>query len=225
MSSSSSLKIVVKDSEAMGDVVLSRSAGGSKLERGLAERLSDINADIDYQVSVERYTGVTDLFEGEITSGSPDIVILTLAGDMERLKSVESPESDVSAVRADIVRAIRRIKSEVGAHIFVTNVSTLDPADPVFNYHGLTEQPWTLRGHRLNLMIIGVSHDEGVSIVDIDRVIAEAGGDGSVEAAARYTTTGCEAVVDEMVRIIEEYGFLDDRPVMEQIGAAAGSGS
>lgn len=225
MSSDGSVKVVVKDAEAMRDVVLSKADGGSHLERGLADRLTTIAPGIRCEVSVEPYESVTDLFEGRITEGSPDILILTLAGEMGRLESMQNPEDDVAAVRADIVKAIRRIKSELGAHVFVTNVSTLDPDDPVFTYHGRESQPWTLRGHRLNLMIIDVSHDEGVSIIDIDRVIAEAGGEGSVAAAARYTAAGCEAIADEIARIIEDYGFLDDRPLMEQVGAASGRGS
>jgi hypothetical protein len=182
-------------------------------------------------VKVEEYSGLGSLLDDlagdspALASSAPDVVILSLAAEMDRLKEVGASETALAAVRADLVAAIRQIKQKVGAHIFVTNVSTLDPANPVFTYHGVAEEPWTLRGHRLNLMLIEVSHDEGISIIDVDRKIAEVGGDSAVTAAARYSQPGCEGIVEEIVRIVEDYGFLDDRPLMEQVGAAAGRGS
>lgn len=231
MSSRESIKFVVKDAERLADVVLSKNAGGSYLEKGLKERLSGLADAIDFDVKVEEYSGLGSLLEDlasdspALAASDPDVVILSLAAEMDRLKEVGASETALAEVRADLVAAIRQIKDKVGAHILVTNVSTLDPENPVFTYHGVAEEPWTLRGHRLNLMLIGVSHDEGVSIIDVDRKIAEVGGDSSVTAAARYSQRGCEGIVEEIVRIVEDYGFLDDRPLMEQVGAAAGRGS
>lgn len=231
MSSRESIKFVVKDAERLADVVLSKAAGGSYLEAGLKERLSGLAEGIDFDVKVEEYSGLRSLLEDlasdtpSLAASNPDVVILSLAAEMERLKEVGASETALANVRADLVSAIRQIKEKVGAHILVANVSTLDPDNPVFTYHGVAEEPWTLRGHRLNLMLIGVSHDEGISIIDVDRKIAEVGGDSSVTAAARYSGPGCEAIVEEIVRVVEDYGFLDDRPLMEQVGAVAGRGS
>ena len=231
MGSRQSIKFVVKDAERLADVVLSKADGGGHLEEGLKDRLSAIEEGIDFEVTVEEYSGLVSLLDdlaGEnpaLVTSAPDIVILSLAAEMDRLNEVGASETALAAVRADLVAAIRQIKEKVGAHIMVTNVSTLDPADPVFTYHGVDEEPWTLRAHRLNLMLIGVSHDEGISIIDVDRKIAEVGGDSAVTAAARYSQPGCAGIVDEIARIVEDYGFLDDRPLMKQVGAPAGSGS
>lgn len=231
MSARQSVKFVVKDAERLADVVLSKADGGNYLEKGLKERLTALAEGIDFEVKVDGYPGLSSLLEdlaGEnpaLANPAPDVVILSLAAEMDRLKEVGAAETALAAVRADLVSVIRQIKEKVGAHILVTNVSTLDPDNPVFTYHGVSEEPWTLRGHRLNLMLIDVSHDEGVSLIDIDRKIAEAGGDSAVTAAARYSEPGCEGIVEEIVRIVEDYGFLDDRPLMEQVGAAAGRGS
>ena len=231
MSSKQSIKFVVKDAERLADVVLSKSDGGNHLDEGLRERLSAQAEGVDFKVIVEEYSGLGSLLEDlsgdspALVTSAPDVVTLSLAAEMDRLKEVGAAETAVAAVRGDLVAVIRQIKEKVGAHILVTNVSTLDPADPVFTYHGVTEEPWTLRAHRLNLMLIGVSHDEGISIIDVDRKIAEVGGDSAVTAAARYTQAGCQGIVEEIVRIVEDYGFLDDRPLMEQVGAAAGHGS
>lgn len=225
--SSESVNVVVKDAEGLKDVVLSKGEGGRHLDEGLGARLAALAPDMTFAVEVEEFSGVASLLDGPLTAApqGPSILILSTAGEMERLKGLADPDADVASVRADLVTAVRRIKGELGAHILVTNVSTLDPENPVFTYHGVDEQPWTLRAHRLNLMLIGVSHDEGVSIIDVDRKIAEVGGDRAVAGAARYTDVGCETIVEEIVRVIQDYGFLDDRPIMEQVGAAAGSGS
>jgi hypothetical protein len=226
-----SVKFVVKNAEALADVVLSKADGGGYLDNGLKERLASSGSDLEFVVDVADYGGLGELLEElnsenpALASAAPNIVILSLAAEMERLKEVGNSDQALAAVRSDLVSVIRKIKEKVGAHILVPNVSTLDPSDPVFTYHGVTEEPWTLRGHRLNLMLIGVSHDEGISIIDVDRKIAEVGGDQAVTGAARYGEAGCSAIVEEVVRIVEDYGFLDDRPLMEQVGAAAGRGS
>jgi hypothetical protein len=231
MSARQSIKFVVKDAERLADVVLSKADGGNHLDKGLKERLSGMAEGTNFEVKVEEYSGLGSLLEDlagdspALAASAPDVVILSLAAEMDRLKEVGAAASSLAALRADLVSVIRQIKEKVGAHILVTNVSTLDPADPVFTYHGVTEEPWTLRGHRLNLMLTDVSHDEGISIIDVDRKIAEVGGDIAVAGAARYSGPGCEGIVEEIVRIVEDYGFLDDRPLMEQVGAAAGRGS
>lgn len=231
MSARQSIKFVVKDAERLADVVLSKADGGNYLDKGLKERLAALTEGVDIEVKVEEYSGLGSLLDDlagdspAFAGSTPDVVILSLAAEMDRLKEVGAAESALAAVRSDLVAVIRQIKDKVGAHILVTNVSTLDPANPVFTYHGVAEEPWTLRGHRLNLMLIDVSHDEGISIIDVDRKIAEVGGDSSVTAAARYSEPGCVGIVEEIVRIVEDYGFLDDRPLMEQVGAAAGRGS
>ena len=231
VSSRQSIKFVVKDAERLADVVLSKADGGAHLEKGLKERLSGLAEAIDFTVNVEEYSGLGSLLDDlaadnpALAGSAPDVVILSLAAEMDRLKEVGKSETALAAVRADLVAAIRQIKEKVGAHILIANVSTLDPANPAFTYHGVTEEPWNLRGHRLNLMLIEVSHDEGISIIDVDRKIAEVGGDAAVTAAARYSRSGCEGIVEEIVRIVQDYGFLDERPLMEQVGAAAGRGS
>lgn len=231
VSSRQSIKFVVKDAERLADVVLSKADGGDHLEKGLKERLSELAEGIDFTVKVEEYSGLGSLLDDlaadnpALGSSAPDVVILSLAAEMDRLKEVGKSETALAAVRADLVAAIRQIKEKVGAHILVANVSTLDPANPAFAYHGVTEEPWNLRGHRLNLMLIEVSHDEGISVIDVDRKIAEVGGDSAVMAAARYSSSGCEGIIEEIVRIVQDYGFLDERPLMEQVGAVAGRGS
>jgi hypothetical protein len=52
-------------------------------------------------------------------------------------------------------------------------------------------------------MLIGVSHDEGISIIDIDRRIAEVGGDQAVVGAARYSEIGVQTFLYKALRTQE----------------------
>jgi hypothetical protein len=223
------ISIWVEDAERLIDCVLSRTHGGAMLDRGVNDLIRAINPDFEATIKVVSSDGLTNLRQrlssGEtplIESGA-DLVVLSLAGEVERFVPGEPSDNVVASVRADLVACVELIKEKVGARVFVANLSTLDPDDPVSSYAGRAKDPFVLIAHRLNLMLLGVSHDEGISVVDIDRKIAEVGGGESVIGVARYNSLGCATIAEEIVRIIEDYGFLDDRPLMEQIGARAGT--
>lgn len=224
------LKVFVKADASILDAVVSRTDGGATLDRGVRELVAERFVGVGLVPTHERSSGFAEL-RAELDSGAstllteaPDVVVLSLADDIAALGRRGTPEMAVRGVEADLVAVIDLIKEKVGAHVLVANASTLDPAHEVFNYHGLDEEPVSLRAHRLNLMLVGVSHAEGISIIDVDRKIAELGGRLGIAAALAYTRTGCEAIAAEVVRILEDYGFFDERPIMAQVGAkAAGS--
>ena len=226
MAETGPLEIVVKAGADVRDAVLSRRDGGAKLDRGLRERVAESFPDVDIRVTVEPSTGFAAL-RAELEDGSsslldasPDIVVLSIADDVAALPHrAVSIEEAVQTVRADLVAVIEIIKSRLGAHILVAGASTVDPADETFNYQGLAEEPVSLRAHRLDLLLVGVSHDEGISIIDVDRLVAEIGAATAVTAAMEYSAAGCEAIAAEIVRILEDYGFFDDRPLLAQVGA------
>ncbi len=226
-----SIDLLVVDAERLVDCVLSRAEGGSTLERGVSDLVRDLNPDVSVSVTISESSGLGQVLTGlrskdfDLLDGQADIVLLSLAGEVSRFASEEPAAEIVDEVRADLVSCIELIKEQSDARVLVANLSTLDPENPVYNYRGLAQEPFGLVAHRLNLMLLGVSHDEGVSVVDVDRKIAEAGGDEAVSAAARYTEIGCSGIAAEIARIIEDYGFLDDRPLMEQVGARAGRAS
>lgn len=213
------------------DALVSRQAGGRKLDKGVAERIADGYPHVTVDVTVEQGGGVAELRRtledgtSPILSGDFGIVILSIADDVAGLpERGEDPIAAVESVKADLVAAVGIIKEQGGAHVLVANASTVDPDDHVYNYHGRAVDPVALRIHRLDLMLIAVSHEEGVSIIDVDRLIAELGGAGNVLAATRYSENACERIAVETVRILEDYGFFDERPILAQVGARA-SGS
>ncbi len=226
MSENRDLTVLVKANADVADAVLSHSDGGGKLDRGLSDRIAAAHPGVRLKVSHHPSGGFAEL-RAELESGtspmieqSPDIVILSVADDALRPSGDGfGSEQFVNRIRDDLVAAIELIKQHAGAHVLVAGVSTVDPSDQPSNYHDRSEEPFTLRAHRLNLMLVYVSHDEGVSVIDVDRLLAELGAAAGVEAAARYSKDGCERISDEIVRVLDDYGFFDDRPLLAQVGA------
>lgn len=222
------LKLVVRDTGSIKDAVLSKSSGGKLLERGLKDELADRYPDVDVEIVSEPSSGLralrTELESGDssLIGSSTDVVLLSVADEVERFASGQEPNAVAAAVKDDLLACIKLIKSKVEAHILVANLSSIDPQNPIYTYHGLDAEPFTLCAQRLNLVLIGASHEEGISIIDVDRKIAEAGGGATVVSGGIYNEAGSKVVLNELIRVLDDYGFLDDRPLMEQIGAKTG---
>jgi len=224
------LKFFVLGGADVVDAALSKSDGGTKLERGVRELVAAGFSGVEVEVAYEAVSGFAALRRA-LESGTsrliderPEIVLLSVADDVRGFggSGVTTGEA-LRDVRADLVAVIGLVKEKVGAHIFVANASTLDPSQEVFNYRDVVEEPMSLRVQRFDLMLVGVSHDEGVSIIDIDRKIAELGGVRGVTAVLDYSEAGCQTVAVEIVRVMEDYGFFDDRALLAQVGARAGT--
>jgi len=224
------LKLFVNGNADIVDAALSKADGGAKLGRGVRELVAAEFPDVEIEVAHEASSGFAAL-RSALESGTsrlideqPQVVLLSVADDIREFGgSGTSTEEAINNIRADLVAVIDLIKEKVGAHILVANASTLDPTQEVFNYSGMDEEPISLRAQRLDLMLVGVSHDEGVSIIDIDRKIAELGGAKGVTAILDYSAAGCQTIAVEIVRVMQDYGFFDDRPLLAQVGARAGT--
>ncbi len=226
MSQDTTLSLFVKGNADIVDATLSKSDGGAKLDEGVRELISERFPAVSLNVSSEPAGDFAALRQELETGGStmidtrPDIVVLSIAEEVRGLpRRGANAEEAVRAVKDDLVAAIELIKERVGAHVLVANASTIDPTVKVRNYHGLPEEPISLRVHRLDLMLVGVSHERGISIIDVDRVLAELGADGNMDGPLSYGPRACDVIARETARILEEYGFFDDRPVLAQVGA------
>jgi hypothetical protein len=159
------------------------------------------------------------------SDGGPDIVYLSLASEVSRFDGGQPADDLIAAIDGDLVALIQGIKEKLGAHILVANLSTYDPGEPPVSYAGLAAEPFVLRAHRLDMLAVEVSHREGVSIVDVDRLLAELGADGTVTGPAEYGPAAQAVIASEVVRILADYGFFDDRPLMAQVGAGGAQAS
>lgn len=224
MSDTTQLKVFVKGNRDLIDVVMSRADGGAKLDEGVAERVSRRHPHVSVVVAGAPSDGFGAL-NAELQSDSsallefePDVVLLSAADDIQRIQESASEEV-VRQINADLMSVISAIKQRAGAHILIANASTIAPGVAVHDYSKEDGEPFSLAAHRMAYMLVRVSHAEGISIVDVDTLLAGLGGAEHVQAAMRYSDRASSVVADEIVRILEDYGFFDERSLIEQVGA------
>lgn len=124
---------------------------------------------------------------------------------------------DVQQFRDSYVRLIRILKERVNAHIIVYNCSSFDQDDHVHNYHGHPET-LSLRVHEFNLALMQISASEGISIIDVDRLLGELGTNCHVIKALHYSLEAYQAIRLECLRVMEDLGCFEDRRPGVQIG-------
>jgi hypothetical protein len=114
---------------------------------------------------------------------------------------------DLTASMANFARIVAKIRERTHAPILVYNVSSVVPGDQIHSYEGIGEILST-RIRRFNLGLIGLSQRLGISIIDVDTIVARAGADRMKFDAMHLTGEGCRAVAEEVVRVIEDLGCL-----------------
>lgn len=208
------LRILAIGGADLTDVIASTKSGGRKLTSGLSEKIADAYQG-KFTVDVTSHPAVTMKELGNIIpglNGDPDVVLLSVLSDV-----TGKGHLDIDSFEAEAREAIISFK-EKGAHVIFTNVSTIDPHDTVTNYHGLQDDPSSLRAHKTALAILDLSNQLGVSVVDTDRLLAEMGAAPHVEKIGHYDAEASDIVCEEIKRILEDYGFFENRPVMAQSG-------
>jgi hypothetical protein len=125
---------------------------------------------------------------------------------------------DAATSRKNYIELIRTVRQKTGAHVIFFNCSTYDPADSVYNYSKTAGDTLTLRLHRLNLAIMQVSQTEGISVMDVDRRIAELGAGEHVQAPVTYSPTASQAIAEEFYAMLKDIGFFEKRPLVAQVG-------
>jgi hypothetical protein len=129
----------------------------------------------------------------------------------------------VEIFKETYAQLINRIKERLNAHVLVFNCSSLDPGDLTHNYRQV-EDTLALRIHRFNLALMQLSMSEGVSIIDVDRLIAElkGGGEKHVLEALRYSKEVYQTLCEEFLRVLADIGFFEKRPLVMQVGQQKG---
>lgn len=107
-------------------------------------------------------------------------------------------------------------------HIIFFNVSSVVPGELVHNYHK-TEKSTSLNIAKGNFELFKLSITEGISVIDIDRLIAEMGADENVKGCGQYSDAAYNAINEEFVRVVEDIGFFEERPLLKQVGRKRGS--
>lgn len=122
---------------------------------------------------------------------------------------IEVAELDVDHSMRNFARIVERIRAHSQAPILVYNLSSVIPGEWIYNYEALDEI-YSTRIRRFNLALIELSQQTGISIVDVDRVVARIGADRVKLDAVHLNAEGCRLVSDEVVTILEDLGVLMD---------------
>lgn len=228
MGETTTLRLLVKGNDDIVDAIVSKRDGGNKLDDGVVEMVRMQFPDITLTAAAERSLGFVatqaEIEDGTtaITAPDVDVVVFSIAEDVRSLATGRANrEESINAVRENMAAVIEAVKQANGATMLIANASTVDPGDGTFDYSGLAEEPLSLRAQRLDVLLVEMSHRHGVSIIDVDRLIAELGASEHVPAALDYSKAACARIAGEVVRVLEDYGFFDDRPLLEQVGAGS----
>jgi hypothetical protein len=114
---------------------------------------------------------------------------------------------EVDASMRNFAAIVERLRTASDAPILVYNVSSVVPGDSVHSHQGLGETLAT-RIRRFNVALADLSERTGISIVDVDAIVARAGADRLKLDAFHLNADGCRLVAQEVVRILEDLGAL-----------------
>ena len=114
---------------------------------------------------------------------------------------------DVETSMRNLRGIIERIRRRSESPILVYNVSSVVPGETIHCLQGLGEI-YSTRCRRFNLGLAELSEDLGVSIVDVDSILARAGADKLKIDAMHLTADGYRLVAEEVVRILVDLGVI-----------------
>lgn len=117
--------------------------------------------------------------------------------------AVESPDAATSM--GNYERIVVRIRQRTRAPILVYNVSSVVPGDSIHCHEGMGDVLST-RIRRFNLALVELSQRIGISIIDVDAIVARAGADRVKLDALHLTADGCRLVAEEVVRVLDDVG-------------------
>jgi hypothetical protein len=113
-----------------------------------------------------------------------------------------------SLAMANLSATILRIRETSDAPILVYNVSAAIPGEAVHCHQGIGETLST-RIRRFNLELVALSEELGISVVDVDGLIARGGADRLKLDWIHLTPEGYALIAEEVGRILDDYGLLD----------------
>lgn len=119
------------------------------------------------------------------------------------------PALDAAGSMQHLAWIVAQLQRAGDPHILIFNMSPVVPWERVHCYRGLGET-LAQRIRRFNLALSELSAATGVSIVDVDAVLARAGVDRLKLDAVSLTAEGCRLVCEEVVRILEDLGAFTD---------------
>jgi hypothetical protein len=107
----------------------------------------------------------------------------------------------------DLRRVVQRLRQTSNAPILVANMSATIRGETVHSYLGMPEI-LSHRIRRFNLALIDVAHDLDISVLDIERIIAQGGAETLMIDHTHFTLEGCRRIALETARILDDCGMI-----------------
>jgi GDSL-like Lipase/Acylhydrolase family len=120
---------------------------------------------------------------------------------------------DVDTAMINLAAIVRRIRERSAAPILAYNVSSMVPGDSVHCHEG-TDDIFSTRIRRFNLGLIELSRHTGISVIDIDSIVARAGADRVKLDPIHLTAEGNRLVAAEVVRVLDDLGCFSPMETM-----------
>lgn len=133
------------------------------------------------------------------------------AADLAWLKSnfIPVPAPDAGQCIEALARVVARYRESSAAPVLVLNVSSVVSGETIHNYQGAGDA-MSQRIRRFNCALVDASAELGFSIVDVDRIVAEHGARHVKFDPIHFNAVGCRLACEEAVRILEDYGVLQE---------------
>jgi hypothetical protein len=130
---------------------------------------------------------------------------------------VSLPLMDLADSFANLERIVERIRARSDAPILIYNLSPIVPGQIVHCLQGLGET-FATRIRRFNLALADFSERDGVSIIDVDEILARAGADRLKVDAMHLKPAAYRLIAEEVVRVLEDLGVLEEPAAPRGVG-------
>lgn len=119
-----------------------------------------------------------------------------------------APMLDAGQSMRNLEQIIARIRERTVAPILIYNVSAVVPGEQIHSYLGM-EDGFSTRIRQFNLGLIDLSQRTGISVIDVDAILARAGADRLKLDAVHLNAEGCRLVAGEVVRVLGDLGLFE----------------
>ena len=135
------------------------------------------------------------------------------AGDRAWLRSDYDASGllDVDVAIKNLAAIVAKVRNNSDAPILIYNLSPIIPGDRVHCYMGLGET-FSTRIRKFNLALTGLSEESGISIIDVDAIVARHGATRLKLDAVHLNPKGYALLAEEVVRVLDDLGVLDTAP-------------
>jgi len=110
---------------------------------------------------------------------------------------------------ANFAAIVDKIREQSEAAILIYNMSPIVPGEMIHCHQGMDES-YSTRIRKFNLGLVGLSEATGISIIDVDSLVARNGADALKLDVIHLTPPGYQLIAQEVVRVLADMGIMDE---------------